>query len=72
MLIENNNICKKDNNTVDELLVKLQFFEKKNLSFKEEAKRKQNVIQSILNQNTELLKLNETSVNNSISQNVEN
>ena len=48
MLIENNNICKKDNNTVDELLVKLQFFEKKNLSFKEEAKRKQNVIQSIL------------------------
>ena len=29
MLIENNNICKRDNNTVDELLVKLQFFEKK-------------------------------------------
>ena len=39
MLIENNNICKRDNNTVDELLVKLQFFEKKTYH----SKKKQNV-----------------------------
>ena len=47
-LNENNNICPKDNNTVDKLKVKLQFLEKENLSLKEEAKRKQNIIQSIL------------------------
>ena len=39
---------------------------------KEEAKRKQNIIQSILDQNVELLKLNNSYVNNSISQYVEN
>ena len=72
MLIENDNVCTKDNNNVDELQVKLQFLEKENLSLKEEAKHKQNIIQSILNQTAELLKLNNTSVNNSVSQNVEN
>ena len=72
MLIENDNVCTKDNNTVDELQVKLQFLEKENLSLKEEAKHKQNIIQSILNQTAELLKLNNTSVNNSVFQNVEN
>ena len=35
---KNNNICPKNNNTVDKLKVKLQFFEKENLSLKEEAK----------------------------------
>ena len=39
---------------------------------KEEAKRKQNIIQSILDQNAELLKLNNSYVNNSISQYIEN
>ena len=53
-LNENNNICPKDNNTVDKLKVKLQFLEKENLSLKEEAKRKQNILQSILDQNAEL------------------
>ena len=71
-LNENNNICPKDNNTVDKLKVKLQFLEKENLSLKEEAKRKQNIIQSILDQNAELLKLNNSYLNNSISQYVEN
>ena len=71
-LNENNNICPKDNNTVDKLKVKLQFLEKENLSLKEEAKRKQNIIQSILDQNAELLKLNNSYVNNIISQYVEN
>ena len=66
-LNENNNICPEDNNTVDKLKVKLQFLEKENLSLKEEAKRKQNIIQSILDQNAELLKLNNSNVNNSIS-----
>ena len=42
------------------------------LSLKEEAKRKQNIIQSILDQNAELLKLNNSYLNNSISQYVEN
>ena len=42
-LNENDNICAKDNNTVDELQVKLQFLEKENLSLKEEAKHKQNI-----------------------------
>ena len=46
MLIENNNICTKDSNTVDELQVKLQFLEKENLSLKEEAKHKQNIMQN--------------------------
>ena len=71
-LNENNNICPKDNNTVDKLKVKLQFLEKENLSLKAEAKRKQNIIQSILDQNTELLKLDNSYVNNSVSQYVEN
>ena len=71
-LNENNNICPKDNNTVDKLKVKLQFLEEENLSLKEEAKRKQNIIQSILDQNAKLLKLNNSYVNNSISQYVEN
>ena len=53
--LNENNICPKDNNTVDKLKVELQFLEKENLSLKEEAKRKQNIIQSILDQNTELL-----------------
>ena len=46
MLIENNNICTKYSNTVDELQVKLQFLEKVNLSLKEEAKHKQNIMQN--------------------------
>ena len=71
-LNENNNICPKDNNTVDKLKVKLQFLEKENLLLKEEAKRKQNIIRSILDQNAELLKLNNSYVNNIISQYVEN
>ena len=53
-LNENNNICPKDNNTVDKLKVKLQFLEKENLSLKEEAKRKQNILPSILDQNAVL------------------
>ena len=69
---ENNNICPKDNNTLDKLKVKLQLLEKENLSLKEEAKHKQNIIQSILDQNAELLKLNNSYVNNSILQYVEN
>ena len=72
MLIKNDNIYTKTNNAVDELQVKLQFLEKENLSLEEEAKRKQNIIKSILNQNAELLKLNNASVNNSMSQNVKN
>ena len=71
-LNENDNICPEDNNTVDELKVKLQFLKKKNLSLREEAKRKQNIIQNILDQNAELLKLNNSYVNNSISQYAEN
>ena len=71
-LNENDNICPKDNNTVDELKIKLQFLEKENLSFKKEAKHKQNIIQSILDQNAELLKLNYFYINNTISQYVEN
>ena len=68
-LKENNNICPKDdNNTVDKLKVKLQFLEEGNLSLKEEAKCKQNIIQSILDQNAEFLKLNNSYVNNIISQ----
>ena len=39
---------------------------------REAAKRKQNIIQSILDQNAELLKLNNSYVNNIISQHVEN
>ena len=70
--LNENNICPKDNNAVDKLKVKLQFLEKENLSLKEEAKRKQNIIQSILDQNAKLLKLNNSYVNNSISQYVEN
>ena len=70
-LNENNNISPKDNNTVDKLTVKLQFLEKENLSLKEEVKRKQNIIQSILDQNAVLLKLNNSYVNNSTSQYVE-
>ena len=70
-LNENNNICPKDNNTVDKLKVKLQVLEKENLSLKEEAKRKQNIIRSIVDQNVELLKANNSYVNNSISQHVE-
>ena len=72
ILIENNDICTKNKNTVDELQVKLQFLDKENLSSKEEAKHKQNTIQSILNENAELLKSNNTYVNNSMSQNFEN
>ena len=37
-LNENNNICPKDNNTVDKLKVKLQFLEKENLSLKRRSK----------------------------------
>ena len=65
-LNENNNICPKDKNTIDKFKVKLQFLEKENLSLKEEAKHKENIIQSILDQNAELLKLNNSYVNNSI------
>ena len=43
-LIENDNVCRKDNNTVHELQVKQQFLEKENLSLKEEAKHKRNMI----------------------------
>ena len=50
-LNENNNIYPKESNTVEELKVKLQFFEKENLSLKEEAKHKRSIIQSILDQN---------------------
>ena len=50
-LTENNNIYPKESNTVEELKVKLQFFEKENLSLKEEAKHKRSIIQSILDQN---------------------
>ena len=71
-LNENINICPKDNKTFDELKVKLEFLEKENLSLKEKAKRKQNIIQSILDQNAELLKLNNSYGNNIISQYVEN
>ena len=71
-LNKNNNICPKDSNTVDKLKVKQQFLEKENLSLKEEAKRKQNIIQSILDQNGELLRLNNSYVSNSISKYVEN
>ena len=39
---------------------------------KAEAKRKQNMIQSILDQNADILKLNNSYVNNSISQYVGN
>ena len=63
-LNENDYICPKDNNKVDELKVKLQFLEKENLLLKEQAKRNKNLIQS----NAELLKLNASYVNNSISQ----
>ena len=69
--LNENNICPKDNNAVDKIKVKLQFLEKENLSLKEEAKRKQNIIQSILDQNAKLLKLNNSYVNNSISRNKE-
>ena len=71
-LNENINICPKDNKTFAELKVKLEFLEKENLSLKEKAKRKQNIIQSILDQNAELLKLNNSYGNNIISQYVEN
>ena len=37
--LNENNICPKDNNAVDKLNVKLQFLEKENVSWKEEAKR---------------------------------
>ena len=70
-LNEKNNICPKDNTTVEKLQVKLKFLEKENLSLKVEAKHKQNIIQSILNQNAELLKLNNSYLNNSMSQYVE-
>ena len=69
---ENNNICPKENNAVDELKVKLQLLEKENLSLKEEVKHKQNIFQSILDQNAELIKQNNSYVNNSISQYLEN
>ena len=39
ILIENDDICTKNKNTVDELQVKLQFLDKENLSSKEEAKQ---------------------------------
>ena len=71
-LNKDDNICQKNNSTVDELQVKLQFLEKENVSLKEEAKHKQNIIQSILNQNAEHLKLNNSYLNNSMSQYVEN
>ena len=54
-LNKNNNICPNDNNIADKFNVKLQLLEKENLSLKEKAKRKQNIIQSILDQNAELL-----------------
>ena len=44
MLIKNDRIYTETNNAVDKLQVKLQFLEKENLSIKEEAKRKQNII----------------------------
>ena len=71
-LKENDNSCPKDNNAVDELQIKLKFLEEEKLLLKEEAKHKQNMIQSILNQNAELLKLNNSYLNNSMSQYVEN
>ena len=71
-LNENNNICPKDNKAVDKLKFKLQFLQKENLSLKEGVKRKQNIIHSISDQNAEFLKLNNSYVNNSLSQNVEN
>ena len=37
--LNENNICPKDNNAVDKFNVKLQFLEKENVSWKEEAKR---------------------------------
>ena len=37
-LNENNNICPKDNNTVDKFKVKLQLLEKENLSLKRRSK----------------------------------
>ena len=61
LLIENDNIYTKNNNNVDGLQVRLQFREIENLLLKEEAKHKQNLIQSILSQNTELLKPNNPS-----------
>ena len=63
-LNESNNICPKDN-TVDKLKVNYNSL-KENFSLKEEAKRKQNIIQGILDQNAELLKLNNSYVNNSM------
>ena len=53
-------------------LVKLQLLQKENLSLKEEAKYRPNIIQSILDLNAELLKLNNFYVNKSMSQYVEN
>ena len=70
-LNKNNNICPNDNNIADKFNVKLQLLEKENLSLKEKAKRKQNIIQSILDQNAKLLKLNNSCVNNIIPQYVE-
>ena len=67
----NENTSPKDNNPVDKLKVKLQLLEKEDLSLKEEAKHKQNIIQSIFDQNAQLLKLNNYYVNNSTSQYVE-
>ena len=61
LLIENDNIYTKNNNNVDGLQVRLQFRKIENLLLKEEAKHKQNIIQSILNQNTELSKPNNPS-----------
>ena len=49
-LNKNNNIYPKDNNAVDKLKVKLQFLEKEKLK-PNEAKCKQNIIHSILDQN---------------------
>ena len=45
---------------------------KENLSLKEEPKYRQDIIQSILNQNAEHLKLNNSYINKSISQYIEN
>ena len=53
-----------DNNTVDKLKVKLQLLD---LSLKEQAKHKQNIIQNIFYKNAELLKLNYSHANNIIA-----
>ena len=56
----NNNVCRKDEKiTIEDLKIKLDFYQRENQLLKDEAMAKQRTIETILYQNNELLKFNQ-------------